>query len=328
VACGSSAAPALAQDGASEPAAQGPAAASEPMPEGATSVEPARTKSRVISPLQAVVLGVVEGITEFLPVSSTGHLVLADDWLGLRDPSKLSAEELDAVEAYEIVIQLGAILAVLLLYQAQVREMLLGLIGRSPDGRRLAINVVIAFLPAAVVGLAAQKVIKSYLQFSGPVVLALLVGGVGMIAFERTAWAKRARAGGRGLASITPKQAVVIGCWQCLALWPGTSRSMVTIVGGMATGLAAGAAAEFSFLVGLITLAAASGYKGLKHAHVLLDHIGLTSMAIGLVVAAVFAALAVKWLVSFLNRRGLSLFGHYRIVVAACMWAALGLTAR
>lgn len=284
------------------------------------------TKSTLISPAQAAIIGLVEGITEFLPVSSTGHLILTDQLLGLRDRTKLSDDEYDAIEAYEIVVQSGAILAVLFLYGTQVLLMLKGLVGRSAVGRKLLINVVSAFVPTAVIGLLLHSIIKNYLQDIWPVIFALAVGGVGMIWFERSAFAKRVRQQGGGIESLTPLNAAKIGLWQCLAMWPGTSRSMTTIVGGMTVGLSPVAAAEFSFILGLPTLLAATLLKIVKDSHVLITHIGSIPMLIGLVVAAFSAAIAVRSFVHYLTRRGLAPFGWYRIALAVVMLGYFGLS--
>ncbi len=288
---------------------------------GLARAETAPEDKPLVSPLQAAVIGLVEGITEYLPVSSTGHLVLTDQLLGLRDQAKLTEEEYGAIEAYEIVVQAGAILAVLFLYAAQVKMMLFGLVGKSEAGKKLLFNVVAAFVPTAVIGLALHSIIKHYLQSTWPVIAALFVGGVCMILFERSALAKRVRQQGAGIETLTMKKAAQIGLWQCLALWPGTSRSMVTIIGGMTTGLNPVAAAEFSFILGLPVLLAATGLKLVKEGPILIAHIGATSMLIGLVVAAVSAAFAVRGFVSYLTRRGLAPFGVYRIVLAVAMMA-------
>ncbi len=268
----------------------------------------------------ALVLGVVEGLTEFLPISSTGHLVLASELLGLRSPATHSAEQIAAVQAFEIVIQSGAILAVLIIYRLRIWELIQGLLGRSQAGLRLALNLAIAAFPALAMGYLLKDFIGKHLQFLGPVLLAMLAGGIFMLGFE---WLyERRKTPGEGLTvdQLSPKQALLIGCIQCFALWPGMSRSMVTIVGGMGVGLRRTAAAEFSFLVGLPTLLVATGYKGLKDGRLLLDHIGGLAIVIGLVSSAVFAAMAVTWLVNFLNKRGLAFFGWYRIVAATIMY--------
>lgn len=273
----------------------------------------------------AIVLGLVEGITEYLPISSTGHLIITSSLLGLDGPATKQA-----VDDFNIVIQGGAILAVLGLYRARVMQMIRGLFGHDPAGLRLFVNLVVAFLPAAVVGFLLHDMIERYLFFPVPVLLALAVGGVYMMALEQ--W-RRGRFGipshgnRRGVEDVTIKQALGIGCLQCVAMWPGTSRSMMTITGGYLAGLAPAAAAEFSFLLGLPTLGAASLYsllKNIKHAHDtggpnLFQSLGWGACALGVWFAAVSAGLAVKWLVGFLNKRGLSAFGWYRLALCAVM---------
>jgi undecaprenyl-diphosphatase len=279
----------------------------------------------VISPYQSLILGIVEGISEYLPISSTGHLVIASDVLGLRKIDMLLPAQIEAVQAFEIVIQGGAILAVLLLYRRYVFEILLGLFGKSATGRKLAVNIFCGTVPVLFFGFLLKGVISKYLQFTGPVLVSLAVGGVAMIFFERF-YARRAprETGGAEILDLTWKQAVGIGGLQCLALWPGTSRSMVTIVGGMSYGLKRSAAAEFSFLLGMPALLAATLYKLLKNGDVLLEHIGPLSLLIGFVTSTVFAVFAVRWLVGFLNRNGLTYFGWYRIVLAAVIFFVVG----
>ncbi len=273
----------------------------------------------------AIVLGLVEGITEYLPISSTGHLIITSSLLGLDGPATKQA-----VDDFNIVIQGGAILAVLGLYRARVMQMLRGVFGKDPAGLRLFVNLVVAFLPAAVVGFLLHDLIERYLFFPVPVLMALAVGGVYMMALEQ--W-RRGRFGipphgnRRGIDDVTIKQAFGIGCLQCVAMWPGTSRSMMTITGGYLAGLAPAAAAEFSFLLGLPTLGAASVYsllKNLKHAHDtggpnLFQSLGITATLLGITFAALSAALAVKWLVGFLNKRGLTAFGWYRLALCVVM---------
>lgn len=280
---------------------------------------------------QAVILGLVEGITEYLPVSSTGHLIIASALMGLDRP-----EVKDAVDAFDIVIQGGAILAVLGLYRSRVAQMLRGLAGRDPGGLRLLINLAIAFVPSAALGLALGDVIRAHLFYVGPVAAALALGGVYMILLER--WRERRAAGvaeGDDITAVTPMQALLIGVMQCAALIPGTSRSMMTITGGYVVGLRPARAAEFSFLLGLPTLGAAtlySLYRNLRDAEAngtgnLFQELGAGAVVLGMVVAAVSAAAAVKWLVSFLGRHGLAPFGWYRFAVAGALVAlwALGL---
>lgn len=268
---------------------------------------------------QAAVLGLVEGITEYLPVSSTGHLIVASSLLGLRDAAAKAA-----VDDYEIIIQGGAILAVVGLYWPRFVQMLRGLMGQDAAGRRLLINLFVAFLPAAVIGLALHGTIERYLFYPKPVATAFVVGGVFMIFLDR--WKKK-QPEGKGIDDLAVRDALVVGLMQCLGMWPGTSRSMVTIVGGYFGGLRVAAAAEFSFLLGVPTLLAATGlalFKNLWHAKKtgepnLFHTLGIQATVIGIVVAAVAAAVAVQWLVRFLTRHGLTPFGVYRIVFGALL---------
>ena len=271
---------------------------------------------------QAVVLGLVEGITEYLPVSSTGHLILTSAALGLDDPARK-----DAVDAFNIVVQGGAILAVLGLYAPRVRQMLLGAVGRDVDGRKLLLNIIIAFLPAVVLGLLLDDLIEAYLFSTGPVAVALFGGGLWMIWLDR----QPQRDPPLALEALTPVQALGIGLFQCVAMWPGTSRSMMTIAGGRMLGLPAAQAAEFSFLLGLPTLGGACVYKllkNLKHAsdtggQNLFEMLGVAPVFIGIAVATVSAVIAVRWLVGFLTRHGLAPFGYYRLVLTAVLVLAV-----
>jgi undecaprenyl-diphosphatase len=289
----------------------------------------------------AVVLGVVEGITEYLPVSSTGHLILASGLMGLDEPAEVKR----AVDAFNIVIQGGAILAVLGLYRTRVAQMVrggLGVLGIGPGDRaglRLGINILIAFLPAAVLGVILAEEIEKRLFFTGPVLSALALGGVYMILLDR--WRMRKIATGEGedvrheIDEMTPAKALVVGFMQCIAMWPGTSRSMMTITAGVLVGLKPRAAAEFSFLLGLPTLGGACVYKLYKNLSEsaelgepnLFVVIGVAPVVIGVLVATLAAALAVRWLVGFLNTHGLAPFGWYRLALCAVMgsliWAGL-----
>jgi len=260
---------------------------------------------------QAVVLGLVEGITEYLPVSSTGHLILASSLLGLDRP-----ETREALDAYLVVVQGGAILAVLWLYWPRVVQMVRGILGRDAGGIRLAGNLAIAFVPAAIAGVLLSKGIKGALFRPWPVLAALAAGGLWMI------WLGRRDGGARDVAAMSWRTALGIGLFQTLALWPGTSRSMVTIGGGMVLGLRAAAAAEFSFLLGLPTLGAACVHD-LAGNRAMFEQLGTGAVLLGVVVAALSAAVAVRWLVSFLTRHGLAPFGWYRLALSAVIAALL-----
>lgn len=260
---------------------------------------------------QAIVLGLVEGLTEYLPVSSTGHLLITQWLLGIPPGA--------AANAYAIVIQGGAIFAVVVLYRKRVEAMARGLIGRDAEGGRLAKHTVVAFLPAAVIGVLADDWIEGVLFGPWPVVAAWAVGGALLL------WlAPRVRdAQGGGLDALTWQTALVIGFAQCVALWPGVSRSLATLLGGLAAGLALPAAVEFSFLLGLVTLGAATAYKALQAGDVILNEFGVTQLVVGFVVAWGSAVVSVRWMVAWLERRSLAIFGWWRLGVAAAVAAFL-----
>jgi len=270
---------------------------------------------------QAVILGLVEGITEYLPISSTGHLILASALLGLDAPGQKAA-----VDAFNVVIQGGAIAAVALLYWPRVQSMLLGLAGRDAVGRNLLVCIVVAFLPAALLGPLLDDTIESYLFRPGPVLAALLLGGLWMIWLDRRA-PREGGASALALESLDWRRALLIGLFQCVAMWPGTSRSMVTIAGGTMLGLRPREAAEFSFLLGLPTLGGACVFKLAKNlagdGPNFFAVLGPGPVALGFAVAAVAAFLAVRWLVAFLTRHGLGAFGWYRLALAAVLGALI-----
>ncbi|MDR3089458.1 MAG: undecaprenyl-diphosphate phosphatase [Desulfobulbaceae bacterium] len=267
---------------------------------------------------QAAILGLVEGLTEYLPVSSTGHLLLAEKLMGLDADAGLSADEAarrkDAIEAYIICIQAGAIIAVLGLYFRRVRQMGAGLTKKDPQGRRLIVNILAGFVPAAVIGLLCGKYIKMWLFGSWPVVAAWFVGGV-LILLVHYRQAGRRRAG-LDLEAMTWKMALIVGLMQCVAMWPGVSRSLVTIVGGLLSGLSLSAAVEFSFLLGLITLGAATAYDALKHGQEMLSMFSPAALMTGVLFAFVSAVAAVRWMVAYLNKHSMAIFGYYRVILA------------
>jgi undecaprenyl-diphosphatase len=255
----------------------------------------------------AVLLGIVEGLTEYLPVSSTGHLILAGHWLGLADDDPATA-------SFEIVVQLGAILAVVAHYRALLAERIRGLATGDASSRRLLVALAVAFAPTAVAGLLLRKTIKAHLFGPVPVAVALVVGGIAMIVVERMR-ARRGLAGEDGLDRVTPGRALAVGLGQCLSLWPGASRSMCTIVAGQLAGLSTGTAAEFSFLLALPTLGAATLYEAYKARNVLVPHVGAASLVAGMVVSFLVAWAVIATFLRYLRARGLEPFGWYRVVV-------------
>ena len=263
---------------------------------------------------QALILGLVEGLTEYLPVSSTGHLLLAQRLMGIDSST--------ASDAFAICIQAGAILAVLGIYRQRVAQMVMGAVGRNEAGQRLLINLLSAFVPAAVLGLLLEKPIKKYL-FGGdewglwPVVAAWFAGGMAILVVSL---ARRRRGTspttGFDLEHLTVRMALIVGLAQCIAMWPGVSRSLITIVGGVLVGLSLPAAVELSFLLGVITLTAATAYDAPKHGPEMLATYGATPLLIGFGAAWLSAVLAVKWMVGYLKSHGMEIFGWYRVALA------------
>ena len=279
-----------------------------------------------MAPWQALILGIIEGITEYLPVSSTGHLLVAQHVMGI---GTATPTEKVAADTFAICIQGGAILAVLGLYLKRVFQMLRGLVGKDPEGLKLALLLLAGFLPAAVIGLLFNDAIEEKLFGMWPIIAAWVVGGILILA--TAFWRKRNPVAGNGreLFQMTWKMALLIGLLQCVAMWPGTSRSLMTIVGGLLVGLSIRAAVEYSFLLGVLTLTAATAKKAvwkvegldakydvwLGGTHLMLDTYSALSLFLGISAATISAALAVKWLVSYLQSHGLSIFGWYRIAL-------------
>ena len=308
----------------------------------AFSAEPETTAPQPAAELStpdAIILGVVEGVTEYLPISSTGHLIIATQALKLtsetplqdkngqplwfkkpspKHPVGVPLTEKLAADTFTVVIQFGAIAAVALLYWRQVLSMLLGLLGRDPAGFKLLRNILIAFVPAAVIGLALHSWIESMFSIAA-VLTAQVCGAVLMLAAE--AWRKKQTSTrpDRDPADLSPLESLGIGALQCLALWPGMSRSMTTIVGGYFAGLNPRRSAEFSFLLGLVTLTAATAYKSLQSGAAMLAVFGVPHILLGCLVAAVTAALSVKFLVNYLTRHGLFAFAIYRFALAGVL---------
>lgn len=259
---------------------------------------------------KAIVLGVVEGVTEYLPISSTGHLLVAERMMGLGEGA-----DKDAADTFTVVVQIGAILAVLGLYRRRFATMVDGVLGRSAEGRSVLIALVVAFIPAAIIGKLFGDAIKDHLLQPWPVVAAEVVGGVAILAFVANQARLRVRT--ETLDALGWRQAALIGVAQVLALWPGTSRSLVTILAAMLLGCSLQVAVEFSFLLGFLTLSAASAYELAQNGSTLVDAFGWVNPIVGVVVAGISAAAAVKWMVGYLERHPLTVFGWYRIGLGA-----------
>lgn len=260
---------------------------------------------------ESIILGIVEGLTEYLPVSSTGHLIIAQHLMGL--------ETTEALSAFEICIQGGAILAVLGLYFPRVVQMWQGICGKNPAGLRLLLNLIIGFIPAAVVGLLCSGIIKSYLFNAPTVMTSWAVGGIVILLYVRHREKKGQGQAGSSLEELSPLGALGVGIMQCVAMCPGVSRSLMTMLGGLTMGLSVAAAVEYSFLLGLITLGAATCHDAVKHGADMLQTIGWLPMLVGTLTAWISALIAVKWMVGYLNRHNLSIFGWYRLAAALFM---------
>ena len=258
----------------------------------------------------AFLLGLVEGATEFIPVSSTGHLIIATDWLGYRsDDARLIA--------FNIFIQLGAILAVVWVYRAKIASVLKRL-PSDPAAQRFAAALAVAFVPAAILGFLFDDAIEAFLFNPVTVAAALVVGGVAILLVERIA--------ARGLPvvddaeGVDPARALKIGLAQCLALVPGVSRSGATIMGGYALGLSRVAATEFSFFLAIPVMVAATGYKLLKEADALTGA-DIPFFAVGFVTAFVSALVVIRFLVRYVSRHSFAGFAWYRIVFGLVLLA-------
>lgn len=254
----------------------------------------------------ALILGIIEGLTEFLPVSSTGHLILAGQLLGFND---------DKGKVFEIAIQFAAILAVVWEYRARLGHALVS-VTSEPASQRLAINLFVAFLPAAVLGFLFLKQIKTYLFNPMVVATALIVGGVLILWAERRKHVVRAET----IDDMTWRDALKVGFAQALAMIPGTSRSGATIIGGLFFGLSRKAAAEFSFFLAIPTMFAATSYDVYKNWHLFsAEDIGL--FAVGGAASFVSALLAVRGLIRFISRHDFTVFAWYRIVFGGVVLA-------
>lgn len=249
--------------------------------------------------IQAIIIAIIEGITEFLPVSSTGHMILAQSLMNVKDPN--------FANTFEIVIQLGAIMAVLLLY-----------IKRFFVGINIYLKLFVAFLPTGVIGFLAYKTIKHYLFNPFTVSISLIVGGVILILLDK--WSEKKQSEYKHVEDISYLGALKIGLIQCVSMIPGVSRAAATIFGGVFSGFDRKQAAEFSFLLAIPTMFAASGYDLLKEKDNI-HHDDITILLLGGFVAFIVAIVAVKGFIAFLNKYGFKHFGYYRIILGALFLA-------
>lgn len=263
--------------------------------------------------VKAAVMGIVEGLTEFLPISSTGHLILAGSLLGFDD---------DKAKVFDIAIQTGAIFAVILVYWQKIHSTIVAL-PRQPKAQRFALNVLIGFLPAVVLGLLFGKAIKAHLFTPTVVASTFIIGGFIIL------WAERRPPGSVRIEHVddmTPWDALKVGLVQCFAMIPGTSRSGSTIIGGMLLGLSRKAATDFSFFLAIPTLIGAGVYSLYKE-RALLSAADLPLFAVGLVFSFLSALLCVRWLLRYISTHDFVPFAWYRIafgiVVLATAWSGV-----
>lgn len=257
---------------------------------------------------KAVIIGIVEGITEFLPISSTGHMIIVENLIKFKAPMYPKAY----MDMFDVVIQLGAILAIVVLYWNKIRGSLENL---KPGkwGFKLWLNMLVAFIPAAIVGLLFNDIIKAKLFNAVTVSVALIVGGFLMIFMEN-----RYRRGNkiRDIDDVNIIQAFKIGCFQCLSLWPGMSRSASTIMGGWVSGLNNSAAAEFSFFLAIPTMVAASLFSIIK-IKIVMTSSQIVALIVAFIVAFIVALVVVDGFISFLKRKPMRVFAIYRIIIGA-----------
>ena len=262
--------------------------------------------------ITAILLGILEGLTEFLPVSSTGHLILATELFGY-DPAQWAQ--------FNIVIQLGAIMAVVVTYWSLFWNMGIGLLRRESEAIRFVRNILLAFMPAAIIGLLAKDAIDAMLETPLVVAVALVIGGIAILVLEKTITPSEEV----GVANLGWRTAIGVGFVQCLAMIPGTSRSGATILGALAMGVGRKTAAEFSFFLAVPTMLGAATVKILAEPEKLLSgtsSVGWDEIAIGFVTSFIVALLIIRAFVAYVSKHGFAPFAWYRIVIgtAALIW--------
>lgn len=269
--------------------------------------------------LKVIFLGIVEGITEFLPISSTAHLLIAGRWIGF---------DLDHFKLFAIVIQLGAILAVMVWYRERIGRLVIGFVTGRPADLKLGINLLLAFTPSVVIGLLLIRVINALLEGQFLVYgTTLLLGGLIMLWVERHPVFSKASqdtqdlALSEGFEQITWRQALAVGFAQCLAMIPGTSRSGATIIAGMISGMSRKTATEFSFFLAIPTMLGASTLSLIKHHQELLVSDHVWAVLLGFVMAFISAFIAIKWLLGFVSKHSYRPFAWYRVALGLALFA-------
>ena len=256
----------------------------------------------IILVLKAIIIAIIEGITEFIPISSTGHMIIVGNIINFKGAFATS---------FEVVIQLGAILAIIVLYWNKIWSSVVDFFKVKPSGIKFWTNIIVAFIPAAVLGFLLNDKIDQYLFNPGTVAVALVVGGILMIIIEKKFRAKDTT---KNIEQITIKQAIKIGCFQCFALWPGMSRSASTIMGGWISGVSTVAATEFSFFLAIPTMFGATALTLFKSG-LNFSSGEIITLVIGFVTAFLVALIVVEKFVSYLKNKPMKVFAIYRIIV-------------
>lgn len=267
-------------------------------------------QNNVVMPLsQAITLGVIQGMTEFLPVSSTGHMILANDYI-----FHVPEVQKDSWNDYLVCIQLGTILTLLFFYRRDIRRILRGCCGKDTAGFRLGWNVGLAFVPAGLLGFLCDGYLQEKLYNPPCIAWALAIGGCFIFFIE--SWRVKHAPRYASVYDLTVRSALTIGLCQCIALWPGFSRSLATIVGSFLIGLSLVESIHFSFLLGLLTSFVATLYKLLKHSDALFHMLSQSVAWIGIGVAFVLGLLTIHLFLQYLQKYGLKIFGYYRLLLA------------
>ena len=258
--------------------------------------------------IKVIIMGIVEGVTEFLPISSSGHMIIIGYFIKFDGSTYNEA----FVNMFEVVIQLGAILAIVVLYWDKIKKSLQTLLPVGNSGFKLWLNILIAFMPSAVIGLLVHKKVNLYLFKPLPVACAMVVGGLLLIFIENK---YRKQSTTKSIDNVSIKQSVLVGCFQCLSLWPGMSRSASTIMGAWIGGLSNVAAAEFSFFLAIPTMVAASFLELIKTDFSKISSLEIIGLGIGFIVAFIVALLVVEKFVNFLKKKSMRVFAVYRILI-------------